>query len=97
MAKLGPQQRMSWAPENKALVLLDLCCEGHSECITDQVWSIDTTLISLAESAVVFFSGVVKKYRKGYFRYAKKMDYNIIHIRHVEIIHAIKYANYNFN
>jgi N-acetylneuraminic acid mutarotase len=42
---------------------------------------VDTTLLSLAESTVVFFSGVVKTYRQGYFRRKKKIDYNIVNIK----------------
>jgi hypothetical protein len=64
LATIGKQKYMSWAPENKAVVLLDLCREGHSECITDHLWPVNTTLLSLAESTVIFFSGVVKTYKK---------------------------------
>jgi hypothetical protein len=62
MARVGQQQFMSRAPGKKAVVLLDLCREGHSECLTDHMWSADTTLLSLAESTVLLFSAVVKAY-----------------------------------
>jgi hypothetical protein len=97
MARVGQQQFMSWSPGKKAVVLLDLCREGHSECLTDHMWSTDTTLLSLAESTVLIFSGVVKAYQKGYFRYAKKMDYTLVNIQVVQIIHSTEYVISNFS
>jgi hypothetical protein len=95
LAKIGKQKRMSWVPKNKAVVLIDLCSEWHTECIIDYLWSVNTTLLSLAESTVIFFSSVVKTYEKGYFRYIKKIDYNSVDIKNVQIIHSAEYVPLN--
>jgi hypothetical protein len=39
----------------------------------------------LAESTTVFFSGVVKQHKKGYFGYGRKKGYKLVHIQDDEM------------
>lgn len=55
LTKIGKHKYMSWAPTKEAVVLPDLCHEGHEECLL--VSRHNSALIGRVYNSIVFWRG----------------------------------------